>query len=120
MVRFLAYGPAALWAVVVLYLGSRPHLSVPRFFIPFDKAGHFAMYAILGGLAAFGWRRTGVPRVWLVPLLAVFCVGAADELHQRVVPNRSSDVFDWVADATGASCAFVLVTRALRNDSRSA
>ena len=33
--------------------------------------------------------------------------GAADEIHQRFVPNRSCDVLDWLADTLGASLVFL-------------
>jgi VanZ family protein len=118
--RLLPYGPAAVWAAVVLYIGSRPYLSLPQFNFPIDKVGHFGMYGILGALLAFGWVRASAPRTWLIPLAVALCIGAADELHQRVVPGRSSDLWDWVADATGAAGAFWVMTRVMRNDARRA
>ena len=38
----------------------------------------------------------------------------SDELHQAFVPNRSSEVADWVADTTGALAAAALAALALR------
>jgi VanZ family protein len=31
--------------------------------------------------------------------------GVSDEVHQAFVPGRNADVFDWVADTTGALVA---------------
>lgn len=42
--------------------------------------------------------------------------GATDEIHQAFVPNRQSDIFDWIADATGAlmALAFIRLTIATK------
>ena len=46
-----------------------------------------------------GWRGAA----WA--LLAASAYGATDEFHQLFVPGRSCDVFDWLADTTGAALA---------------
>ena len=87
-----------------------------------DKAAHFVMYGILGGLATLGWLRSrrsypaGKPKLLWVMLLAM-SVGVADEVHQRTVPSRSPDVVDWLADALGVVIASSLVLRFGRQDS---
>lgn len=68
-----------------------------------DKLKHFAGYAVLGILV---WRSlgSGISK-WRRLLLAVIisgAYGATDEFHQRFVQGRSCDVFDWIADVTGA------------------
>jgi len=40
-------------------------------------------------------------QVWLV-VLAVTLYGILDEIHQYFVPGRSADVYDALADASGA------------------
>lgn len=59
------------------------------------------MYAV----ASFTWRRAVVSTrdsaTWYV-VAAVSLLGALDELHQRIVPGRSAEFFDWVADVVGA------------------
>lgn len=96
----LAYAPAIAWAAVVLFIGSRSNLSVPAFDLPIDKVGHFAMYAVLGALAARACVLTATPPVILI--IAMLATGAIDELNQRTVPGRSSELLDWVADAAGS------------------
>jgi VanZ family protein len=108
----LAYAPAIAWAAVVLFIGSRPNLPVPAFDLPIDKAGHFAMYAVLGALAGRAHVRTRTPPIVLI--MAMLAVGAIDELNQRTVPGRSSELLDWVADAAGSVAGFALVTIHLR------
>lgn len=108
-----AYGPAIFWAAALLLIGSCQDPPSPDFeaLIPIDKVAHFFMYGILGALAAWGWDRSGRDRPWLIPLVAVWIVGAIDELHQIRVPNRTAEFADWIADVLGASVAFIFVSR---------
>jgi VanZ family protein len=108
----LAYAPAIAWAAVVLFIGSRSKLPVPAFDLPIDKVGHFAMYAVLGTLAGRAYMRTRTPPVIII--LAMLAIGALDELNQRTVPGRSSELLDWVADAAGSVAGFAFVTVYLR------
>jgi VanZ family protein len=47
------------------------------------------------------------PYIWT----AVFTIlyGASDEFHQYFVPNRSSEVQDWVADVLGIILALIII-----------
>ena len=65
---------------------------------------------MLGVLATRGWWKAGRWPHLVLPIVFALSVGAADELHQRSVATRSSDVFDWFADAAGimTGCWFVL------------
>jgi VanZ family protein len=78
--------------------------------LPLDKAAHFVLYGLLGVLATRGWQKAGRKPHLVLPIVFALTVGAADELHQRSVADRSSDVFDWFADAAGimTGCWFVL------------
>jgi VanZ family protein len=74
-----------------------------------DKTGHTLGYTLLG-LTVVRAVAGGLPRriTWSVALTAIVITtgyGALDELHQRFVPGRSSDVFDLYADAVGAAAA---------------
>jgi VanZ family protein len=107
---FIAYAPALVWAAFLLFLGGRsdvPSFDTP---LPIDKAAHFGLYGLLGALAALGWVRVRRP-AWFWPVAFALLVGAVDEIHQRAVPNRSSDALDWVADAAGIGGAFAFVVR---------
>jgi VanZ family protein len=106
--RFAAYLPALVWAGFLLFLGGRSNVPTIRTTLPLDKVAHFTLYGVLGALAAAGWLRARRP-AWYWPVLFALLVGATDELHQRSVPNRTSDVVDWVMDSAGIACAFALV-----------
>lgn len=106
--RFLlAYLPLGLWAAAVLLVGSLDLGTTP---LPSgsDKAAHFVMYGVGGGLAALGHRWSGVGPPWL-GLVAVAIVAAADELRQARLPHRHGDPMDFVADLAGAIVVFGLV-----------
>lgn len=92
----------AVWAILVLSATSIPNLALPG---PAgtDKLGHFMMYCMLAFLTQ---RATLAPHdvgTWWRVVSAIAVFAAADELHQRLVPGRSADVADWVADVAGGS-----------------
>jgi len=97
---------ALVYLAVVFVLSHIPGQHLTFAFDVWDKAIHFAEFVPLGFLLA-GWmaRRTWAPRARLPLTLAVAAVvaifGAADELHQWFVPNRSATVGDALADALG-------------------
>ncbi len=100
-----AWLPAILWAGTIFFLSAQSSLppiapSVPNF----DKVEHFGTYGLLGILVIDAVRRSStltLPKAVLVAILITSAYGASDEFHQRFVPNRSCDVWDWTADTIG-------------------
>lgn len=96
--------PPVAWAALVLLLNSIPGSALPAGAPGTDKVGHVLLYGILGVLAtraalreARGWRA-------IAPVLfAIALFSAVDELHQTLVPGRSPEIRDWIADVVGAS-----------------
>jgi VanZ family protein len=93
---------ALVWTAAILAINS---ISVSSASLPSfagaDKLTHAGMYAV----AAFAWRsafrsRNDVISWWIV--LAVALLGGLDEWHQVIVPGRSAEVLDWMADVCGA------------------
>ena len=106
--------PAALYAMVVLFIGSRPHLRPPVSFFGADKLAHLLMYLGLGLLLTRATCASGLkplPAALLAVCLGIV-VGTADELNQAHVPGRNSDGFDLIADTVGVGLA-PLIVRAL-------
>lgn len=103
--------PALIWAGVVFYIGGRSSIPSPGIDLPIDKIGHFTMYCILGLLAARAARQTWHRWGWGWFVAGGLILGALDEFQQRFIPTRSSDLLDWVADATGFLIGFWLVYR---------
>jgi len=79
-----------------------------------DKSLHFLAYLtlvfllwfVVSGIRRVDWRRS---RPWLV-LLTLAVYGIIDEILQGLVPGRSPDVMDFVADMTGVLTGMILFT----------
>jgi VanZ family protein len=116
--RWWAFVPVTVWAALLLWLGSRPTLPMPPSELPLDKVAHFSAYGVLGLLLGFGWwQHERRPAAWILLLLGML-VGAADELHQTMVPGRSAELADFVADAAGVLTGFWLSVWWLRRRTR--
>ena len=97
--------PAVAWAALIFVLSSLPRLpEVPVQLPELDKLLHALAFAVLALLCAhgLGWPR-GRRLLWAAALASGY--GVLDELHQRLVPGRSPDVIDWLADTAGACSA---------------
>ena len=108
--------PALLWTVTVFVLGGIPNPAPPiELAIPIDKIEHAIAFAILQVLAlrALRYELPGLlPRgmPWVAAATSTV-VGAALELYQLTVPNRSAEFMDLVWDAIGAGIAAMITAR---------
>jgi VanZ family protein len=96
--------------VAFLFYASAKPAGLPFIHPPLDKLVHFGYYAVLTILLIVAAGGRGV----LIAALVVIGVGAADELFQSTVPERTADWLDWAADIVGAAAAaavFVWVAR---------
>ena len=99
------WAAVAVWLAIQLTLTSLPGaaipVSVPH---PIDWAGHFCLYAGLGGLIARVGSFSEWPRRKLLIAAVLISVGAAlDELHQLFIPGRDAEALDWLSDTLGAA-----------------
>ncbi|NOQ17566.1 MAG: VanZ family protein [Methyloprofundus sp.] len=69
-----------------------------------DKLFHAGAYFILAAFALRALRHftTSLSTLILLSLAFSSLYGLSDEWHQSFVPNRMSDVADWLADTVGA------------------
>ncbi len=93
-----------LIAVTIFGASSRSHVAAPPV-ANVDKYGHFLVYGLLATLTA---RLGNGGRAAAAALVATSIFGLTDEWHQSFVPGRSCDVWDWVADTSGAALAVTL------------
>lgn len=84
---------------------------------PFPHADKLAHLCLFGGLAAAArlsggsWRREPGPRaLWLLALTMVLAIGF--EAAQMLLPHRSTDVFDLLANLLGATLGWAAAHRA--------
>jgi VanZ family protein len=118
----LAWGPAALWALVLFLLSElrevpdplQPLTVLPSLLI------HVLLYSTFGAALAWG-RHLGPIRPPHALLLAVgYAYGALDEWHQSFVPGRTPSVADWVADVVGVTAGYWATTAILRATAKEA
>jgi len=101
--------PALAWMGLIFFLSAQPKLPEVIFlFDGIDKLFHAGAYGVLGLLVSYA---LGVSsrRAALVAVALSSLYGASDELHQYFVPGRSCDVFDWLADTSGAAVAVAML-----------
>ncbi|MGB8437234.1 MAG: VanZ family protein [Burkholderiales bacterium] len=99
--------------VAALFYASAKPAGLPLIAPPLDKLVHFGYYAVLTMLLIVAAGGRGV----LIAALVVIGVGAADELFQSTVPQRTADWLDFAADIVGAlvaAAAFVWLARRAR------
>ena len=85
--------------LAVIALSLLPNESLPEIGM-WDKLNHALAYgvlAVLGGLGLKGWRSVLMMGIGLVVL------GAGLELAQSVIPDRSSSVYDALANFVGVT-----------------
>ena len=107
--------PPLVWAGVILLGTSLPQDAVPIQTAGIDKILHFTIYTVFGFLLireiSEGFR------LWQAVVLTVAFVmafGALDEWHQRLIPGRSTEFLDWVADSVGALVGATIGALAVR------
>lgn len=112
--------PPTLWAAFTLVLTSIPGADIPV--VPLhdvDKVVHLVLYGTLGFLAVRAVTPPRRPtRAAILVLVAIACFAALDEIHQRFIPGRSMELFDWVADTLGAAAGGGLALATARRGER--
>jgi VanZ family protein len=108
-VRIVWASLALGWALLLLFVGSRPLGSLPETRVPgADKAFHAAAYGVLGALVARAAGVRAVPKALLLGAMAGLGWGMLDEWVQGRVPGRTQSWADLLADALGAACGGLL------------
>jgi VanZ family protein len=114
--HFIRYQfPAIGWALLI-FIGS----SIPSKYFPsstiftYDKLIHAFLFFVLGVFVyraltpyqnrhEINWRRL------IISILIVVGYGTLDELHQGIVPGRTLDFYDGIADTIGGLLAALLI-----------
>ena len=97
---------ALIYAALIFIISSLPRITPPPLGFRFeDKVYHFLEYSIFSFLLflAFFKAKTDFFRknVFLLSSLIGIAFAYSDEFHQRFVPGRSYDLFDFLADCLG-------------------
>ena len=84
-----------------------------------DKLKHFLAYFILAILLGLNlhfqdkWKSISINYL-IFTFIICTTYGVLDELHQMLVPNRSAEFYDWIADLLGSSIGVILVNYSIR------
>jgi len=113
------------YCALIFALSSQSTLPpIPTDFELKDKVVHASAYAVM---AWFAWRAFShhlLKRVVLAGVTVAFVslYGASDEFHQSFVAGRDADVWDWVADTSGAMMmtVYLYIKKIKRRDSEMA
>ncbi|MFQ6069980.1 MAG: VanZ family protein [Candidatus Aminicenantales bacterium] len=110
MKKIIYFLPAVLYYAFIFYLSSRSSIKVISIY-PFDKLAHFAEFMLLAILLFFGFSMSLKKPPFIKASLtflfsALFAVG--DEVHQRFVPGRYSELVDVAADLAGITVGIVI------------
>jgi VanZ family protein len=100
--KYLAF----LYALLIFTVSAIPGIRPPSLGFEFgDKILHFIEYSIFSALlflAFFTSRKEFFKKnIFLLCCFIGIAYAISDELHQKFVPGRSYDIFDFVADSLG-------------------
>lgn len=101
--------PVLLYIALIFSVSSVNGKDLPGGFPNMDKFAHLLEYSLFGLLLGRAIRFTMTGRGRAAASIATIIVGAlvgvADELYQRGVPQRHSDIRDWLTDVFALSVA---------------
>lgn len=100
------YLPLIIHWITIFILTSLPSDQLPSVEIS-DKINHFLAFFVLGFFLNLTLKyQNKFPSykesALILSLIIASLYGLMDELHQLLVPGRSAEVLDWVADFIGA------------------
>lgn len=109
--------PPVVWACIILIGSSVTIPPVPEqndwltLFGHTDKLGHFSEYLIFGLLLGVAHLKMNVElkKATEKILGIIFIFAAFDEFHQKFIPGRSANVYDFVTDFSAAVFACILL-----------
>ena len=122
-ISFLLYWLPAIAYIALIFSGSSIRgQDLPALLPNLDKVAHLLEYSLLGMLLGRAIRFTlvGWSRVAAVAITIGLGagIGAVDELYQRGIAGRTSDVRDWIVDVIAVTASVLLAqwisTRSLR------
>jgi VanZ family protein len=107
--KYYYIAPPSFWAVAIYLISIAPLKSVEplsrTLSLPLaDKIGHMTVYAVLAVLILRGWHREKMPPLGLHGFVWLLCMvfGIMVEIQQGLIPARSFELWDMVANGVGA------------------
>ena len=116
-ISFKRFIPGIIWVLVILVLIMMPANDIPKseflFEINFDKFVHAGIFGLLAILFCWPFYKTTISRKRKISYFIIIAIltsafGYGTELIQKYWGHgRSYDLMDWIADSTGAFCAYI-------------
>jgi VanZ family protein len=105
--------PLVAWLLVIHNFSATPASDLPRVGIPYaDKVFHTVEFFVLGVLLIRAFDKTelkvSLAKLAILAIIIALCYSGLDELYQRTRPDRSCDIFDFLADSFGALAGIVI------------
>lgn len=96
---------ALFYALLIFVASAIPHIPTPLGFKGGDKVVHFLEYGIFSLLLFLAFFNSGKEymkkNVFVFSIIIGMIYGLSDEIHQKFVPGRNCDMFDFLADGLG-------------------
>ena len=119
MIRY--FFPAIIWALIVLFLTLTPGQFFPKVdywsITSLDKYIHFGIFFIQVWLLLWGEKRRKdhlAMHNYIIPFMLGTIFGIAIEYIQIMVPHRSFDVEDMIANSIGAALGAITFAIAIK------
>ena len=99
----------------IFIISSIPSTSFPKIDFEWsDKLIHLVIYFFLYLTFYYSLKNQNKlvilnDKVLLFSVIFTSVYGASDEFHQYFVPNRSCDIYDWLADVSGGLIALCVI-----------
>lgn len=102
-------------SLAIILLSNQATFDLPVWnIIGFDKVAHISAFLAYGLCVQFAYNGLSENplknKIILYTILISALFGASDEIHQYFVPGRTCDIFDFLADITGASISLLLIS----------
>jgi len=108
--------PVIVFCLLIFIQSSRQFPDLIPAFPLIDKLLHFSAWTVLGFLffrayhsnSPFFHRKDLL--LW-ISFLSAALYGVSDEIHQHIVPSRTADILDILADVAGSLCGALVGAR---------
>jgi len=113
----LHVAPAVVYVLCVFIVGLVPQgPELPPRIPHIDKLAHLLVFGLMQWVllkpVRFLWEERSLSWQLAWTFIVVCLLGAILELAQGLTPTRSTELFDWLADALGALLMALLLRRA--------